>query len=122
MGEEQIHGLVELALNKWTLLMAGGVFFAVRILNGLTFLSKRAWYRRILPFLPDALGCGAAISGGIPVVADQPLILQLAAGLWCGYLAQRFHKVLGQTVLGDDKVISTKLLTSTEDDKEGEET
>ena len=101
-----IAGLIELALNKWTLMTAGGVYFLIRVFSQLDFISKRNLYRRLLPVLPEMLGVVATFAGGNPAVADQPAVLKIAAGLWCGYLAQRFHKVLGQTILGDDKSIT----------------
>lgn len=107
MGEgADISGLIEIGLNKWTLLTAGGVYFLLRVLNQLDFVSKRNLYRRLLPVLPESLGVAATIAGGNPAVEGQPLVLKIAAGLWCGYLAQRFHKVLGQTILGDDRSIT----------------
>ncbi len=105
MEGADIQGLIDLALNKWTLLTAGGVFFLLRVVGQLDFIGKRNLYRRLLPVLPEALGVAATVAGGNPAVADQPLVLQVAAGLWCGYLAQRFHKVLGQVVLGDDRLM-----------------
>src|SRR3972149_6955918 len=80
----------------------------LRLLQKVPKLGELGIYRRLLPILPDALGCIAAAFGGIPAVADKPLIVRLAAGLWCGYLAQRFHKILGQTVLGDDRLSISK--------------
>jgi hypothetical protein len=105
MGAEQISGLVELALDKYTLLIAGGIFILLRMIKA-TPLAKTGIYWRVLPVLPEALGCLAAVTGCMPAVADQPLAIKIAAGLWCGYLSQRFHKVLGQTVLGDDPDIT----------------
>jgi hypothetical protein len=106
VGEVDLQGLIDVALNRWTLMTAGGVFFLIRVLSQL--LSKVGWYRRLLPVLPELLGVGATIAGGNPAVGGRPLVLQVAAGLWCGYLAQRFHKVLGQTILGDDKSIEER--------------
>ena len=97
-----VQGLIELATNKWTLLSAGGVYLLLRVV-GQTPLAKTGIYRRALPVLPEILGVAAAFLGGIPVVADQPVAIKIAAGLWCGYVAQRGHKLLGQTLLGDDR-------------------
>lgn len=102
-----IEGLIALGLNKWTLLTAGGVYLLLRVTNQLAFISGRNWYRRILPVAPELLGIAATFAGGNPAVAKAPIVVKIAAGLWCGYLAQRFHKVLGQTILGDDKKITT---------------
>ena len=107
MGDQQIQDLVALAFDKWTLLTAGGVFFLLRVL-GQTPLSRLSIYRRAMPVLPELLGVFAAFFGGIPTVADSPIALKIAAGLWCGYLSQRTHKILGQTILGDDPQIAPK--------------
>lgn len=107
MGEAEIQGLIALALNKWTMLNAGGVFFFLRVV-GRSPIAKFSLYQRLLPVLPEAMAIGAMLAGGNPVIDKQPLVVKIMAGLWCGYLAQRFHKVLGQTILGDDKAIAAK--------------
>jgi hypothetical protein len=104
--DADVQGLVDLALNKWTLLTAGGVFFLLRVISQLPWLSTTNAYRRLLPVLPELLAVGATLAGGNPAVDSSPIVLKVAAGLWCGYLAQRFHKVLGQTILGDDRSIT----------------
>lgn len=111
--EEQIQGLVALAFDKYTLLVAGAIYIALRGIHSTRF-SKWWVYRRVLPFLPESLGCLAAAFGGLPVMADQPILVRLAAGLWCGYLAQKGHKILGQTILGDDKHSMPKLAISSQ--------
>lgn len=105
MGD--VQGLVDLALNKWTLLTAGGVYLLLRVFHS-TPLARWGPYRRALPVLPEALGVAAAFAGGIPAVEGQPVAIRIAAGLWCGYVAQRGHKLLGQTLLGDDPKLESK--------------
>lgn len=103
MGNEAAD-LIKLAFDQWTLFTAGAIFMLLRMFQA-TPIGRHHFYRRILPFLPEGLGCIAAFAGGIPVVDGQPIALKVAAGLWCGYAAQRFHKFLGQTLLGDDPKI-----------------
>jgi hypothetical protein len=104
---DQVQALLDLALDRYTLLVAGGIFFFLRVLRQ-TPIAKWSIYWRALPVLPETIGCLAAVLGGIPAVAGQPILIKIAAGLWCGYLSQRTHKVLGQTVLGDDPDIIRK--------------
>lgn len=106
--DPSIRGLVDVAFDQWTLLVAGGVFIFIRMLSQIPLIKKSSIFKRILPVLPEILGSVAAIFGGIPAVQKQHFIVKIAAGLWCGYLAQRFHKILGQTFLGDDNIIEAK--------------
>lgn len=92
--------LFALAFDAWTLAICGGVYFLLRSIN--RALDGRTWWRRILPFMPDVLGIGLSTAHLVPSVASQPVAIRVAIGLWIGYLAQRFHKLLGQTILGDD--------------------
>jgi hypothetical protein len=105
MGD--VQGLADLALNKWTLLTAGGIFLLLRVLKD-TPIAKLGIYRRLLPVLPEMFGVAAAFGGGIPSVDGQPVVIRIAAGLWCGYVAQRGHKLLGQAILGDDPKLEAK--------------
>lgn len=107
MDEQHVKGLIDYAFEHRTLMCAIGVFLLLRFLNA-TPLGKLAFYRRMLPFLPEAFGVAAAFLGGMPNVVDQGPVLKIAAGLWCGYLAQRAHKILGQTILGDDALIDAR--------------
>lgn len=111
-----IDEVLRIALDAWTLLVAGGIYFLLRVFNGFRWLSKRTWYRRLLPVLPEVLGVSASVACGLPAVEGKPLPIKIAAGLWCAYAAQKFQKVLGQSVLGDDRAIVAGLVP--DDDKE----
>lgn len=115
MGE-----MLAIALNAWTLLVAGGIFLGLRALQGFKWLSNRPAYRRLLPILPEALGVLAAFTGGLPAVAGQPIAIKVAAGLWCAYLSQKFRKILGQSLLGDDRVIAAKMMEKMLEKQENE--
>ena len=97
----EVQGLLAIALDRYSLLMAGAVFVLLRSLKK-TGIAKLPVYWRFLPVLPDVLGVAATLLGGVPVVAKEPVVVQVAAGLWIGYLSQRFHKICGQSILGDD--------------------
>lgn len=113
---DQLTGLLDLVLDSYTLLIAGAIFGLLRTLQS-TVLGTKALYRRLLPLLPDALGVVASLLGAIPAVADKPIIIKIAMGVWCGYVAQRFQKILGQTILGDDTKIEAR---ASEDSKDVE--
>lgn len=100
--DDVVQKLVDLALSADMLMTAAGIFALLRALRRFPVVSDRNLYRRALPVLPETLGCLVALSSGLPSLAGQPLPLKIAAGLWTGYLAQRIHKILGQTILGDD--------------------
>lgn len=62
-----------------------------------------ALYRRALPVLPESIATLAVMSGSVPTYAGASLWTQVAIGFFCGFLSQRVHKILGQTILGDDR-------------------
>lgn len=106
---DQLQGLRDLAFDGYTLLISGAVYFAIRAVAH-TAIARAHLYRRVLPILPESLGIVAVLLGGVPSSSGQPSVVQIAIGLWIGYVAQRFHKILGQTLLGDDERIQTKAL------------
>lgn len=106
MGD--ITGLLALVVDKFSLLVAGAIFMLLRVISA-TPVGNVAIYRRLLPLLPEMLGAATSLVGGLPAVANQPIFVRLAAGIWCGYLAGKFHKVLGQTVLGDDSTLAAAM-------------
>lgn len=113
--EAEIKSFVELAFDRNVMLISGGVFTAIRALQK-TELSKVAVYRRVLPILPETIGVVAVVAGGVPLAAAFPLALKVALGLWCGYVAQKFHKLIGQTILGDDRQIEKAQVTTNEEE------
>lgn len=88
-------------------LLAVGVFLAMRVLTGWHWLAEQRWFRRLLPVLPPALGLlGAFADGGLAVPEETPALTRLIYGLGAAYCAEKIHKVLGQTILGDDRKIN----------------
>jgi len=112
-GVDAIISMVtEIAFDRWTLLVAGIVFLLLRFATRLAHTGSdrvTGVVRRAMPFLPEVLGVGIACFGGVPVVASEPVVLKVAVGLWASYVASKIHKVLGQTVLGDDQKLERAL-------------
>lgn len=106
----QLEGLTEIAFDRFTLINALAIYVLLRVVAK-TPLGKAPLYRRFLPFLPEGLGVVSSLLGGIPIVSDQPVVIRVAIGLWCGYLSQRSHKILGQTILGDDPRIAERVIS-----------
>jgi hypothetical protein len=101
-----LNDLFAILLDQWMLLTAAGVFALFRALSNFDPLARNKWWKRALPLLPEVVGCAAVVLGSVPTLSNHPWPLRAAAGLWVAYLAKSFRKILGQTVLGDDKVIS----------------
>ena len=100
-----IRMITDIALDQWTILVAGIVFLLLRYATRITHSGNdhvTSIVRRLLPFLPEALGVLISVMGGVPGGAGTPLIIRVAVGLWAAYVATKIHKILGQTVLGDD--------------------
>lgn len=102
--DDTLKDFIAIALDKYVLLVAGGIFAGIRAAARYA-ISAHPLYRRFLPLLPEAMGVGAVLSGGVPTADTYPVALKIALGLWCGYLAQKFQKLVGQTILGDDRFI-----------------
>lgn len=111
MSSGIVDEFIRLFLNRQVLLVVGGVYFLIRLLNSVGPISRSSIYRRLLIFIPELLSTAAIFSGAIPSFHDEHWVVKLGAGLWCGYVAQRFHKFLGQTILGDDPRIALKNTT-----------
>lgn len=108
MNQSVLDEFLHLFFSRQTLLLIGGVFFLVRIINSVEAISRNSFYRRLLPILPEILSAVAIFAGALPVLEHEHLIIKGATALWCGYVAQRFHKILGQTFLGDDPRIAVR--------------
>lgn len=103
-----MNDLTAVLFDRWMLLTAAGVFALFRALGQVPFLASNRWYKRLLPMLPECVGAAAVLAGSVPTIAAHPWPLRALAGVWVAYLAKSFRKILGQTVLGDDKVIAAK--------------
>ena len=115
----EIAQWLTLAFDKWLLMTSTGIFLLIRTRSAVKPISKNAIYRRLLPVFPEVFGVTAALTGGIPLVNDQPLPLKIATGIWCAYLAKNAQKVLGQTIIGDDSQIKRKSLDEVAKEEEG---
>ena len=78
------------------------------------WLKRFPWMKaeatqRVLPLIPEVLSVTACLAGGVPHLADETWVVRIGAGLFAAYLSERFHKILGQTILGDDREISDRI-------------
>jgi hypothetical protein len=92
-----------LLLHPRVFLVAAGVFVLLRAL-GSSPLGQVALYKRALPLMPELL-CVAAMTLGAAPEPNAPILVNVLLGVWSSYVAIKFRKVLGQTVLGDDQVV-----------------
>lgn len=99
---------INLAIDREIIMVAAGIYVLLRLISRFSF-AKIPTYRRVLPFLPEILGCLVVFYGGVSATADLSTAAKIAVGLWCGYLASKFHKILGQTILGDDHLVASKM-------------
>ena len=95
-----------LAMAEAGAMLALGVFLVMRVLARLKWLERHPWAVRALPLLPEALGVAGALLGGIAFDPETPVVVRAIYGLMAGAIATRAHKLLGQTILGDDKRIA----------------
>lgn len=102
--EELLAKFIGMAFDPSVVFVAGAIYGAIRATHRLG-VSKHPVFRRALPVLPEVLGVAAVVAGAVPIAATLPVGGKVAFGLWAGYLAGKFHKVLGQTILGDDRAI-----------------
>jgi len=112
VNPSQINVLVEMGTDRWTIVSAVAVYLALRFMTRVieTTRSRKAqrFWLRVLPIAPELIGVPAALFKFIPSVAAENAVMRIALGLWVAYLAQKAHKLLGQTVLGaDDRIAET---------------
>lgn len=104
----ELQFALAIGLNRYTILVAGGIFVLLRALAS-TPLNKVPLYRNnILPVLPELIGVLTYVFAELPtnvtIEGGDGFVFRAALGLWCAYLAQKGRKLLGQTILKDDKV------------------
>lgn len=105
--EELFAKFTAMAFDASVLLAAASIYGAIRATHKLG-VARHPIFRRALPVLPEVLGVAAVVSGAVPIAAALPIGGKVAFGLWTGYLAGKFHKILGQTILGDDRAIESR--------------
>lgn len=109
--EELLKALID---DKHFWLSSLGVFALLRAMNTaeekILRVAPQKWiqaigaiYRRLLPVLPEAFGTVAVLIGSVPMAVAFPLIGKVAVGAAIGMASQRAHKLIGQTLLGDDR-------------------
>jgi hypothetical protein len=104
-----IQAVLSIAFDVWTLLVAGGIFLGMRAIQKIPWLPRQGWFKRLQPLLPEAAGIGVGLAGWLPACSQQNIAIRVAAGLWCAYVAQKFRKILGQSLLGDDPIIAARV-------------
>ncbi len=87
-------------------LLAIGIFLVMRVLHQAKWLSRRRWFARLQPFIPPLLGIAGAFGGGVAFEKPPTVVVTVIYGLIAAYGSEKGHKLLGQTVLGDDKRIT----------------
>jgi hypothetical protein len=95
--------------------VAGAIYLLPLLLRKVPLLKKvldNQWVVRLMPLWPLAAGIGATWLPGAVKLADGQIGTRLVAGIWMGALAMVGHKVLGQTILGDDPRIKSLAVTS----------
>lgn len=97
-----------------TTMLAVGIFLVMRFLNRTKALSGARFWPHVQPVLPPVLGVAGAFLGGISFEAHTSILQTIIHGLFAAYAAEKAHKVLGQSVLGDDARINRREIDDAE--------
>lgn len=108
MNDKAVTGFLSLVINQWTLYTGAGIFLALRMLGAIKWLNDRSFYRRLLPLLPEALGIAAVFLGSVPSLTSSPIVHKIIGGMACAYVSKLARKLLGQSIIGDDRKIKGK--------------
>jgi len=116
--ESTEFGAFDVAKDPWTYTLAAGLFLFVRYVSRAVEAADHprltVVWRRILPLIPELIAVPTVVAGGIPIVADKPIAVRIAVGLWVAYLATKSKKLIGQTMLGDDMILEKSIAAATQ--------
>lgn len=101
--------LTEILLRKESVLLMGATWSLLTAARKALPPKARdsAWLVRLAPLFPLVLcSFGAWIPGVLP--ASAPVAERILTGLILGQATGHAHKILGQTILGDDKRIPAR--------------
>lgn len=108
MKDKAVNDFLALILTQWTLYTGVGIFLTLRMLKAIKWLDNKNFYRRLLPILPEVLGIAAVFLGSVPSLVSAPIVHKIFGGMVCAYLSKLGRKLLGQTIIGDDRKIKGK--------------
>ena len=94
---------------------AGAIYLFPQILKRAPLLKKvmaNQWVVRVLPLWPLLAAIGVVLAPGAVELPDKQVGTLMIASVWIAWLASTAHKVIGQTLLGDDPRIKTLAVVS----------
>jgi hypothetical protein len=94
----ELEGLI-----KATAVLSAGIFLVMRTIHSMKWLSKSRWYARLGPLLPPVLGIAGAFGGAVTFDQKPTWVVTVIYGLVAAYSSEKAHKILSQTLLGDDR-------------------
>ena len=96
-------------------LAAGAIYFVPKILGSTAFgkiVLNNEWVVRFLPFYPLIAASVLVLLPGAVSLPNRQLGTLAIASIWTAAISMFLHKIIGQTVLGDDPRIETMAVIS----------
>ena len=87
-------------------LVAAAIYLLPGVLGkipGIKALLQQAWVARALPFYPLGAACIATFLPGALKLPDDQIGTRIVAMVWLAGLSMVVYKIIGQTVLGNDR-------------------
>ena len=94
---------------------AGAIYLLPQILKRTPAIGKllaNQWVLRFMPLYPLLAALLVVMVPGGVSLPDELLGTRMVAAVWMAFLAMIGHKVVGQTILGDDPRITTLAVES----------
>ena len=94
---------------------AGAIYVLPQILKRAPFIRKimaNQWVVRLMPLYPLVAAIAVVMLPGAVDLPDKQIGTQVVGIIWLAFLAMMGHKLIGQTLMGDDHRITTLAVKS----------
>jgi hypothetical protein len=92
------------------LIAAGAIYVLPQILKRVPFIKKimaNQWVVRVMPLYPLVAAIAAVLLPGAVDLPNRQIGTLVIGVIWLAFLAMMGHKLIGQTLMGDDHRITT---------------
>lgn len=107
--------VMDYLLQTNMLIAAGAIYLLPQMMKRAPAIKKvmnNQWVLRFFPLYPLLAAFGVTFIPGGVSLPDGLIGTKLIATVWMAFLATMSHKVVGQTIMGDDPRITTMAVVS----------
>lgn len=119
LSDASLQSLVSLFTSASVIMAGGSIWIFIALVNRFlpTKVVDHPYYQRFQPVVPELMGIGLTYVPGVmpTTVFNSNWMGHIIFGLWMGLLSSKIFKVVSQSILGKDDMISGKVPAKTED-------